>query len=321
MFFLVLYRDIQLYNCLFFFLKIRRPPRSTRTDTLFPSTTLFRSRCREIRDAVRDLLLRRVNDPQSAEDAALATFLRAGVIGRKVWGMLRETYFQNAIQLGGWYVDVANDTVVASKPPIEILPFADVDMVAVRDYRHFADIAERYWNARLFRNSVFPRLAALFPLIVAYPGGLVLKVGVVLRETDCQHALQRCVWYGDVANDTVVASKPPIEILPFADVDRVAVRDYRHLADIAERYWNARIFRNSVFPRLAALCPLIVAYPGGFAEPGAASDQVTELTRRDAFRPSLVALAAFPDPPPEIAERLARLAGTERSEEHTAEVQ
>src|SRR3546814_21000938 len=28
---------------LFFFLRIRRPPRSTRTDTLFPDTTLFRS--------------------------------------------------------------------------------------------------------------------------------------------------------------------------------------------------------------------------------------------------------------------------------------
>src|SRR3546814_18493966 len=30
------------YHC-FFFLMIRRPPRSTRTDTLFPYTTLFRS--------------------------------------------------------------------------------------------------------------------------------------------------------------------------------------------------------------------------------------------------------------------------------------
>src|SRR3546814_9151040 len=30
----------------FFFLMIRRPPRSTRTDTLFPYTTLFRSRSR-----------------------------------------------------------------------------------------------------------------------------------------------------------------------------------------------------------------------------------------------------------------------------------
>src|SRR3546814_20327225 len=31
-------------GCIFVFLMIRRPPRSTRTDTLFPYTTLFRSR-------------------------------------------------------------------------------------------------------------------------------------------------------------------------------------------------------------------------------------------------------------------------------------
>src|SRR3546814_14870263 len=34
---------ISLSVCVFFFLVIRRPPRSTRTDTLFPYTTLFRS--------------------------------------------------------------------------------------------------------------------------------------------------------------------------------------------------------------------------------------------------------------------------------------
>src|SRR3546814_4552528 len=50
--------------CLFFFLMIRRPPRSTRTDTLFPYTTLFRS------DPLPagvvqagDLLLLRTRDP------------------------------------------------------------------------------------------------------------------------------------------------------------------------------------------------------------------------------------------------------------------
>src|SRR3546814_4487055 len=32
-----------VFDLLFFFLMIRRPPRSTRTDTLFPYTTLFRS--------------------------------------------------------------------------------------------------------------------------------------------------------------------------------------------------------------------------------------------------------------------------------------
>src|SRR3546814_15104711 len=35
-----------LFYFIFFFLMIRRPPRSTRTDTLFPYTTLFRSKQR-----------------------------------------------------------------------------------------------------------------------------------------------------------------------------------------------------------------------------------------------------------------------------------
>src|SRR3546814_11504136 len=41
---------------LFFFLMIRRPPRSTRTDTLFPYTTLFRSMIRIlVQSAVIDI--------------------------------------------------------------------------------------------------------------------------------------------------------------------------------------------------------------------------------------------------------------------------
>src|SRR3546814_19482447 len=42
--------------CIFFvFLMIRRPPRSTRTDTLFPYTTLFRAAL-HLRDGADDLL-------------------------------------------------------------------------------------------------------------------------------------------------------------------------------------------------------------------------------------------------------------------------
>src|SRR3546814_17693399 len=39
----IIYVFHYLLCLLFFFLMIRRPPRSTRTDTLFPYTTLFRS--------------------------------------------------------------------------------------------------------------------------------------------------------------------------------------------------------------------------------------------------------------------------------------
>src|SRR3546814_15322174 len=40
---LLIWAVIRAIKLCFFFLMIRRPPRSTRTDTLFPYTTLFRS--------------------------------------------------------------------------------------------------------------------------------------------------------------------------------------------------------------------------------------------------------------------------------------
>src|SRR3546814_13658853 len=41
--FVIVLSWLSIIGCLLFFLMIRRPPRSTRTDTLFPYTTLFRS--------------------------------------------------------------------------------------------------------------------------------------------------------------------------------------------------------------------------------------------------------------------------------------
>src|SRR3546814_10085413 len=62
---------------LFFFLMIRRPPRSTRTDTLFPYTTLFRSRSRrEIHKTPgRDLLHRLQVRHDGQQGAGAAGFL------------------------------------------------------------------------------------------------------------------------------------------------------------------------------------------------------------------------------------------------------
>src|SRR3546814_20607267 len=71
----------------FFFLMIRRPPRSTRTDTLFPYTTLFRSLSGQHVVAPWQVS---ATDPQRASLAALspsrdnpALFLPRGVAGRQ----------------------------------------------------------------------------------------------------------------------------------------------------------------------------------------------------------------------------------------------
>src|SRR3546814_16834032 len=86
---LVLRIDISCWHiyCVFF-LMIRRPPRSTRTDTLFPYTTLFRSRLHHRRlagvDRHRDAAFRqRRDDTLDALDfVAFPDQRRAGEIGR-----------------------------------------------------------------------------------------------------------------------------------------------------------------------------------------------------------------------------------------------
>src|SRR3546814_11210977 len=59
-----------LYCILFFFLMIRRPPRSTRTDTRFPYPTLFRSAARR---ADEEMILGDLGEhPIVIDDAMLA---------------------------------------------------------------------------------------------------------------------------------------------------------------------------------------------------------------------------------------------------------
>src|SRR3546814_20505191 len=54
-FYIVVCLSYFMYVSFCFFLMIRRPPRSTRTDTLFPYTTLFRSRLQMIAAISHDL--------------------------------------------------------------------------------------------------------------------------------------------------------------------------------------------------------------------------------------------------------------------------
>src|SRR3546814_19587388 len=67
---------------LFCFLMIRRPPRSTRTDTLFPYTTLFRSRAgfREPGMSRKDILL--VEDNPDDVELTRIAFAEANVANR-----------------------------------------------------------------------------------------------------------------------------------------------------------------------------------------------------------------------------------------------
>ncbi|MGZ4955665.1 MAG: hypothetical protein ACXV8Q_11175 [Methylobacter sp.] len=130
-------------------------------------------RCLEISRTVYGYLQKGIQQPQSEAMNALHQFVIGGGEARRVWGALREQYFQNAFQLGSYYVDVANDTVDIIKPKIEILPLQAAGFVNLRDFSHFAKIGERYWQCTFYPNLLLPELAPLFPLFSYTANGQV----------------------------------------------------------------------------------------------------------------------------------------------------
>src|SRR3546814_12618716 len=93
----------------FFFLMIRRPPRSTRTDTLFPYTTLFRSDEveRDVGKAEVDLDRRRMTTPFAealAEDQAVVAEAEEIVDERPV-ANLRPRIERARARRALWHVD------------------------------------------------------------------------------------------------------------------------------------------------------------------------------------------------------------------------
>lgn len=140
------------------------------TDSLKPYPL---GRCLEISRTVYGYLQAEIQQPRSEAMLALHQFVKHGGEARRVWGALRERYFQNAFQLGAYYVDVANDTFDITKPKIEILPLQSSGFVNLRDFCHFAAIGERYWQCMFYPNLLLPELAPLFPLFSCDANGLV----------------------------------------------------------------------------------------------------------------------------------------------------
>ncbi|WP_339778516.1 hypothetical protein [uncultured Thalassospira sp.] len=130
-----------------------------------PRRTYPKGYCLEITKGVRDLLQNQIHNPTTPAMKALRDFCANGGIAKRVWGNLRNNYFQNAFQIGNLYVDVANDTVNPSKPQIEILPWAKSGFYGIRDYNMYGKLAEKYWGGQVYANRYLPELAVMFPIL------------------------------------------------------------------------------------------------------------------------------------------------------------
>lgn len=89
---------------------------------------------------------------------------KQGVKFKKVYAVLNNSYFQNGMQLGDLWIDVANDTV---NPEEERIYFKPVDVLKYQnlsDYDSYCTVIEKYLNIRVFPNVLFPNIAPRFPI-------------------------------------------------------------------------------------------------------------------------------------------------------------
>ncbi|NUZ09737.1 hypothetical protein HUZ36_02970 [Pseudoalteromonas sp. McH1-7] len=122
-------------------------------------------RCLEIRDEMFTLITAELKS-NTQRLAILKNYMRTERTElKKVWGSLRDEYFQNAILVGDWYIDTANDTVNANKPRVEIKPISQSGFTAISHFEQFVKIARSYWQVDIYRNTAFPAIAPYLPLI------------------------------------------------------------------------------------------------------------------------------------------------------------
>lgn len=77
---------------------------------------------------------------------------------------MKGCYFQNALQVGNLYIDVANDTVFTEKPKLEWARIEEVDYQNADDWPAVAAVGRRYYEVELYPNLRFPLAFPAAPL-------------------------------------------------------------------------------------------------------------------------------------------------------------
>lgn len=96
-----------------------------------------------------------------------------GLIFKKIYIILNGEYLQNAIQLGHLYLDVANDTVDPRKEKVVWKPLRELSYTCFETFDGCFTVAERYLNARLFPNLIFPKIAPMLPVFAIDENGRI----------------------------------------------------------------------------------------------------------------------------------------------------
>jgi hypothetical protein len=119
--------------------------------------------CQLIRDGLFD---------QFIQLEVIKQLIQQGVICKKVYLILDDRYFQNAIQLGHLLIDVANDTANPTEARIYYKPLDDINYSNFNAYEKYFKIAEKYLNLKFYPNRLLPQISDIYPVFALSADGI-----------------------------------------------------------------------------------------------------------------------------------------------------
>lgn len=120
--------------------------------------------CQPIRDMIFNHLLK---------IPLFQNFQRQGLIFKVVYVTLHDSYFQNGIQLGDFFVDVAADTVHGGGEKVVCTPLSKLNYQNFDSHHKYCEVAEPYLNLRIYPNTLFPEIFPMLPFVAVSADGTI----------------------------------------------------------------------------------------------------------------------------------------------------
>lgn len=120
--------------------------------------------CVQITRVAYNYLHEPLNEP-NGRFTCLHHFIEEGGIFNIIWGSVHDRYFQTALQIGPYYVDIANDTVDINKPKLDWAELSSSPFRNIETIGEYARIKTAYHRVGLYWNNFIPAAFPYCPLV------------------------------------------------------------------------------------------------------------------------------------------------------------
>lgn len=198
--------------------------------------------CTGITHTIFDFLQREHQVPVYSPLQKIKSFCAAGGVFKTVWGSIRGVYFQNAMQVGSHYIDVANDTVDLTKPTTDQAPMESSGFKNIETFGEYAKVRALYVGDQIYRNNFIPNLLPYRPLVTVNHDQRMIRIDGLSEP------ISRIMRFGDMAAFADIAA-PDVSMItssssiaqlaePFAAFAQVGGLQFRFVQDLE---WSAML--------------------------------------------------------------------------------